>query len=643
MKCNSRSVPVVFALSAVAVCISCGPAHKLAGLSDAGVSAMLRLPADKPLPQLDTVGNTSVGDTLHVVGLDGKEVLIMKAIRDEETGDMVATEELRAAVVSARFRNVAERNGRIDLEFQVNVPAGMQDSRWQLRLHPELFALGDSLRLEDLVITGEGFRRMQMRGYEQYGRFESRIQKDSSRFIDRRALEIFLERNSEMKYIGPVQAEDHYTNHLAININEFRKQRLADMWKRYVKVPLVTEGIRLDTIVVKPDGDFEYNYVQTVNTRPNLRKIDVRMGGEIFDGPKCIYTMPDSDPLSFYVSSLSSFADMTDRYKTMVISRTVSANTTAVIDFEKGSSVLDETLGDNGKEMSRVRKILEDLIFSDEFEMDSIVISAFASPEGTLARNNALTYSRAKSASDYFRRYVSHLKDSLRREEGFFLDLGAGIPDGGMKRSEKASGKINFISRSGSENWMQLGELVGDDSILGPEDKNRYFAIAGTKDPDARENLLSKEPFYKDISARMYPRLRTVRFDFHLHRTGMVKDTVHTNVLDTAYMAGVRALSDHDYDTALNLLSPYQDYNTAVAMVALDRNRSALPILDACAKTARVNYMLALVHSRLGDERTAVEFYIRSCDQEPSFIHRGNLDPEISALIKKYNLNSEKL
>lgn len=641
MRCSRWHIPLLFVLPVMAASFSCGSARKLAGLSETGTSASLSLPTDKPLPQLDTLRGAPVRDTLRVTGLDGRELLIMNAVMDEETGDMVATEELRAAVVSARFRNVAERNGKIDLEFQVTVPAGMQDSRWQIRLYPELYALEDTLRMEDLIVTGEVFRRMQIRGYEQYSRYESRIETDSSKFIDKRSLKIFMDRNSAEKYVSPVQVEDHYTNHLAMDINEHRKQRLPDMWRRFVKVPLLTEGIRLDTVMVRPDGDFEYDYVQTVNTRPGLRKIDLMMNGEIFDGDKCVYSMPWSDPLTFYVSSLSSFADMSDRYKTMIISRTVSTNTTAVIDFERGSSVLDESMGNNGKEMSRVRKTLEDLIFSDSFVMDSIIISAFASPEGTLARNKALTFSRAKSASDYFKGYVSYLKDSLRREEGFFLDLGADSSGEKMDHSGKSSARIDFISRSGGENWSRLGELVEEDDMLGEEEKSRYLEIAGTSDPDAREKALSLEKFYPEIRDRLYPSLRTVRFDFHLHRSGMVKDTVHTDVLDTVYMAGVRALVDHDYNTALEALAPYQDYNTAVAMVALDRNRSALPILESVPGTARVNYMLALVHSRLGDERAAVEYYIRSCDQEPSFIHRGNLDPEISALIKKYNLNTE--
>ena len=82
-------------------------------------------------------------DTLRIKDDDGRELMIMKAFRDEETGDMVATETLDAAMVTARFRNIAERHGKVDLAFQIIVPAAMQDSKWQLRFYPDMYMLGN--------------------------------------------------------------------------------------------------------------------------------------------------------------------------------------------------------------------------------------------------------------------------------------------------------------------------------------------------------------------------------------------------------------------------------------------------------------------------------------------------------------------
>jgi hypothetical protein len=106
-------------------------------------------------------------------------------------------------------------------------------------------------------------------------------------------------------------------------------------------------------------------------------------------------------------------------------------------------------------------------------------------------------------------------------------------------------------------------------------------------------------------------------------------------------MAGVQAIRDRDYQRALTLLRPYADFNTAIAYCCLDYNASARSILESLDRSAEVNYMLALVYARQGDERSAVECYLHACSQNDRFVHRGNLDPEISALIRKYDLNRE--
>ena len=150
--------------------------------------------------------------------------------------------------------------------------------------------------------------------------------------------------------------------------------------------------------------------------------------------------------------------------------------------------------------------------------------------------------------------------------------------------------------------------------------------------------------WYAYAKKDIYPKLRTVKFNFYLHRKGMVKDTVHTTIVDSTYARGLQALKDMDYNTAIALLAPYQDYNAAVAFIGLDRNLTALQILETLTgekQTAQVNYMLAIVYSRIGRIQEAVQCYMNSVEQEPFYRHRGNLDPEISVLIKQYGLFKE--
>ena len=639
---------------------ACGTRRKAHDVYRRQLAASLQLPRQAEfLPEFADV-KAPRRDTLRVTDLDGREMIIMKAVRDEQSGEMVASEMLDAAMVTARFRNIAERHGKIDLEFQVIVPPGMQDSRWQLRLHPDMFVLEDSLRLDDVVVTGAEYRRSQLRGYQQYEKFLSRITSDTLAFVDLRNLEIFIERNIPQvyalktdttfvsdevfeSYFGVTEQEaiEHYTNKFLRRRNEWRKANRQKMFNKYVKAPIVTDGIRLDTVIRYDNGTFVYNYVQTINTRPRLRKVDIVLSGAIYEQEKQVYSVPRCDPLTFYISSVAAFVDGTERYKSVVVSRNVEANTTCNIDFRTGRADIDERLGDNAREIAFIRENLRNLLLNDTFELDSVTIAAFASPEGSLASNNALTLRRSRAASDYFEKYIRYVRDSVRREDGLFITVGDDLSEGTLRGSGRARKEIPFLARPGGEDWAGLDALVASDTVLTDREKARYAELSAVANPDDREKRMKGESWYRHVLETHYPRLRTVRFTFALHRRGMVKDTVHTTELDTVYMKGVQAIRDHDYQAALAFLAPYHDYNTAVAYVALDRNLSALEILEPMPRSPQVNYMLALLYARQGDDQAAVQHYINACGQERSFISRGNLDPEISALIKRYDLHKE--
>lgn len=627
----------------------CSSGRKIGALRSGQVSASLSLPREQSaLPEVDTAELQR--DTMTVTDLNGREVTIMNAVKDEN-GEMVATDVLKAATVTARFRNVAERHGKVELCFQVIVPEAMQDSRWQLRFYPMMFLLGDSTALANVVITGKDYRQEQLRGYQHYERFLKSIIDDPDHFIRHHQLEVFIRRNIPQLYsfrrdssfvseeefrssygVSGEQAIRHYTRMMSLRWNNRKISRKDLVFKKRVKVPIQTEGLRLDTVIQQPNGDFIYDYVQEVAVRPRLKKVDITLEGEIYEQADPVFRIPRSKPLTFYISSLSTLADGTERYLKRILERRVEANTACYIDFGAAQSDIDPELGNNASEIGRIKQNLRSLVENEVFEMDSITVTASCSPEGDWAYNERLSRRRSEAVSTYFGRFVRDCVDSLRREQGALIDL-----DGSL---ETARQDIRFIARSDPENWRMLDELVRIDSLLLPEQKSRYESLRD-RESDARERLLREESFYPHLREKLYPRLRTVRFGFFLHRKGMLKDTVHTTVLDTAYMQGVQAIRDRDYERAVTLLRPYKDYNTAVAYCSMDYNASALSILETLPRDDKVNYLLAIVYSRRGDERSAVECYIRSCQQNPSMIHRGNLDPEISQLIRQYGLNQE--
>ena len=640
--------------AAALLLLSCGVSRKAQSLARGDVSATLRLRDEEPLlPEMEAL-RSHRRDTIRVTGLNGEEMFLMNAVQDED-GEMVAHDVIDAAVVTARFRNVAERHGKVDLEFQIIVPEAMQDSRWQLRFFPDMYVLGDSIRLEPVVITGRDYRKAQLKGYQQYERFLASIVSDTTRFINVWQLELFLQRNipevyafrSDSTEVSDEQfasvygvterlAVDHYTNKIAKRWNNRKKSLRDRMYRKYVKVPIVTEGIRLDTVLRDVNGDFIYNYVQTISTRPKLRKVDIVLSGEVWESDRKVYLMSRSEPLTFYISSLSSFVDGKERYLTRVIERRAQANTACYVDFASGSSEVDISLSNNRDEIGRIRGNLAQLIEDTVYDLDSIVVTASASPEGSERANRALAQRRSESVCRFFEGYIRHYRDSLDREAGF------SIGEDGEVVHEVHRPDIRFIARNGGENWTMLDALIRKDSTMTDAQKEEYARLrASAVDLDAIEKGLRMQPYYRYLREQVYPRLRTVRFDFHLHRKGMVKDTVHTTELDTTYMLGVQAIRDRDYERAVSYLRTYADYNTAVAYCALDYNASALSILETLEPTAEVLYMRAVVYTRLGRVQEAVQCYMNSCELNPAYVHRGNLDPEIAALIKTYNLNRQ--
>ena len=646
MKSN---IAIIGVLASLALISSCASHRKLAAIKSGDPAASLVLGKDVYVPEIKQA--KTMRDTLRIKDDDGTELLLMKAIRDEESGEMVATETLDAAKVTARFRNIAERHGKVDLAFQIIVPAAMQDSKWQLRFYPDMYILDDVERLEPVNITGKAYRKAQLKGYQQYERFLSRIVSDTTRFVNVRALEIFLKRNIPQLYafktdstyvsdeqfytmygVSEQEAVEHYTNKIARSINERRKERMDEMYQKYVKVPIVTEGIRLDTVMVDKSGDFIYNYIQTIATRPRLRKVDIVLSGDVYESDRKLYHIPESSPLTFYISSVSGLTDQTERYVTKVIERHADANTTSNIDFKVGKSNIDLNLGNNRRELGRIRRTLAALLENETYLMDSIIVTAYASPEGREGLNWRLSRSRSESISRYLDEQIKVLQDSLDRNRSIHYDQA-----GRRVRYERV--RIPFISRYKGENWDRLDILVDEDSYLTEGDKSRYELLHRVPNLDAREALLGRERFYNYLKDQVYPKLRTVAFDFHLHRKDMVKDTIHTTVLDSTYMRGVKYLLNMDYEGALALLQPYGDFNTAIAYMGLDRDWNAMQILSRMKKTAPVNYLLAILYARTGDEQEAVSHYLQACRQEPAYVHRGNLDPEISNLIKTYRLN----
>ena len=603
--------------------LSCSPYRKMQKIMNREVEMGLSIPEEKPAedPE-DDVEIDSIRGTLS----DGP--LIMNAIRDSETGEMVATDVIRASKVTARFRNVAERAGYVSISFDITVPAGMSDSQWQLKINPFMRIVNDTVALDPVYITGSRYREAQLRGYERYKAFLSTIITDTADFIRIHQLEVFLERHfpetyamkNDSSFISEPMAENlfgvtqrdalkHYTRHLKWSRNERRKLKVGSIYERYVKDPIRMEGIRLDTVLTDASGDFIYRYEHTFRSRPGLRKVVVCLQGSLYERGECKAELPFPEELTFYISSLSTLADDRVRYRTVIYERVVYDNTKALIDFAQGKSDVDTLMGNNASELRRVRKCVDDVLQREEFALDSLVIVASCSPEGPYEINRRLSKARSEAVLEYMSEYVPvEWRDSMRASE---------LP----------------------ENWKQMALIIEHDTILPTQSRKTVLKmIEKMKNPDETERSLSQLPEYRYMREKIYPQLRSVRFDFYMHRVGLQKDTVHTTEIDTLYMKGLQALKDLDYKTAVRILRPYDDYNAALAFMSADYNHSALDVLDRLDdRSAKVCYLKAMVLARMGQMVEALKYFDLCLAYDPSLEYRANLDPEMYDLIKTRN------
>ena len=375
-------------------------------------------------------------------------------------------------------------------------------------------------------------------------------------------------------------------------------------FNRFVKFPY-PEDVRLDSLV-EGRSTVTYYYSQAVKTDETSKKMLVTLQGQVLAVDDSAYRLPPSDTLSYVVSSMLSFVDTVPRYRIKVIDKFVTVEDRNYIQFFVGDTRVVDTLGDNRRQLDKISGLMRQIVEQQEFYVDTITLTAASSPEGAYAFNDRLSQGRAAALKRYLvRRYGKSIDTML---------------------------SVQWVA----EDWAELTnrirtdrEIINRDAIL--------ELIAAEKNPDRREQAIRlrfpKE--YAYIRSVIYPQLRAVNFRYNLRRKGMVKDTIHTTELDTAYARGVELLQKRKYAKALYILNDYNDRNTVVAHLSLDHNERAMELLATMPKDAVTEYLRAIACSRLGRKAEGREHFLEACRLDGRMEYRGNLDPEIAELLKQ--------
>ena len=375
-------------------------------------------------------------------------------------------------------------------------------------------------------------------------------------------------------------------------------------FNRFVKFPY-PEDVRLDSLV-EGRSTVTYYYSQAVKTDETSKKMLVTLQGQVLAVDDSAYRLPPSDTLSYVVSSMLSFVDTVPRYRIKVIDKFVTVEDRNYIQFFVGDTRVVDTLGDNRRQLDKISGLMRQIVEQQEFYVDTITLTAASSPEGAYTFNARLSQGRAAALKRYLvRRYGKSIATMLT---------------------------VRWVA----EDWQELTNRIRTDREIGNRDAILEL-IAWEKNPDRREQAIRQQfpKEYAYIRSVIYPQLRAVNFRYNLRRKGMVKDTIHTTELDTAYARGVELLRKRKYAKALYILNDYNDRNTVVAHLSLDHNERAMELLATMPKDAVTEYLRAIACSRLGRKAEGREHFLEACRLDGRMEYRGNLDPEIAELLKQ--------
>ena len=375
-------------------------------------------------------------------------------------------------------------------------------------------------------------------------------------------------------------------------------------FNRFVKFPY-PEDVRLDSLV-EGRSTVTYYYSQAVKTDETSKKMLVTLQGQVLAVDDSAYRLPPSDTLSYVVSSMLSFVDTVPRYRIKVIDKFVTVEDRNYIQFFVGDTRVVDTLGDNRRQLDKISGLMRQIVEQQEFYVDTITLTAASSPEGAYTFNARLSQGRATALKRYLvRRYGKSIDTILT---------------------------VRWVA----EDWQELTNRIRTDREIGNRDAILEL-IAWEKNPDRREQAIRQQfpKEYAYIRSVIYPQLRAVNFRYNLRRKGMVKDTIHTTELDTAYARGVELLRKRKYAKALYILNDYNDRNTVVAHLSLDHNERAMELLATMPKDAVTEYLRAIACSRLGRKAEGREHFLEACRLDGRMEYRGNLDPEIAELLKQ--------
>jgi len=408
---------------------------------------------------------------------------------------------------------------------------------------------------------------------------------------------------SEQDSIEIVQNRYKYED---IALNEMKMQRREEKEKEMIVFPYET-NTRLDT-VIPTDRDFVFFYKQDYPVTPGMKRLRLTMNGRIDAIDRSSFLHPNSDTLSYFISSLSQLVDTSLIVKTTTIHRDVYNTMVIYPKFQTGRTNFNLKYSDNQAQADTVINTYKTFTGEGKLVVDSIVVRVSTDLAGEYEKNVELSMKRADALKAFFDKALGGRADIVK-------------------------------TRYSGEDWNTLARLIIKRTDM-PNKSLILDMLTQAVNPDQCEEEIKKTypADYKIIKDSIYPKLNKADVVFNMTRPGMADAITVNRENRPEYAQALKYLQDREYWKALDILGDYPDYNTALCLVCMGYNAKALELLESLPQTGNTEYLLAILMIRAGDDNSAISHLLKACELDPTKVYRAPLDPEVATFIDKHNL-----
>lgn len=170
---------------------------------DKEVRANIHLPVQPVEETKEKMRDKKLPSVIDMKDRHGNVTTYVQTEKDKDGNTQLAV-QLKEVTVTAKMKNVPERFGKVDVDFIVSVPEELINSKWQLNLTPHLIKADNISDFEDLVISGDDFRKLQQKQYAGFDKYLSKIIPDSlfnEYFVKTGAFHRYIDRYNRSEFM----------------------------------------------------------------------------------------------------------------------------------------------------------------------------------------------------------------------------------------------------------------------------------------------------------------------------------------------------------------------------------------------------------------------------------------------------------